>query len=106
MRPIHIVAYDEQPGCTIQSATLGPTEPNLDGTPGVTSSVYYGVELDGKTILKWANDQGYTGVVQVGMCPQARCTGVYIHKLLHYSFPALNRLLVAILLVNGHQYLE
>ncbi|KAG1665494.1 hypothetical protein FOA52_009755 [Chlamydomonas sp. UWO 241] len=64
MRPIHIVSYDEQPGCTIRSATLGPTEPSPDGTPGVTSSVYYGVDLAGVTIVKWANDQGYTGVVQ------------------------------------------
>jgi hypothetical protein len=65
MRPIHIVSYDEQPGCSIRTCVLGPAEELNEGT-GISSAVFYGVELNKSCVVKWANDQGYTGVVQVG----------------------------------------
>ncbi|GAX73042.1 hypothetical protein CEUSTIGMA_g494.t1 [Chlamydomonas eustigma] len=68
MRPIHMVSYDEQPGCKIQLCTMGPTENNADSGV-ISTTVYYGVNQvvnqNTETILKWANDQGYTGLVQV-----------------------------------------
>ena len=65
MRPIHMVSYDEQPGCKIKICTIGPTENNIES--GVVSTlVYYGVNQGEGTVLKWANDQGYVGIVQVG----------------------------------------
>lgn len=63
MRPIHIVSYDEQPGCSIRTCVLGPAEELNEGT-GISSAVFYGVELNKTCVVKWANDQGYTGVVQ------------------------------------------
>mmetsp|Transcript_30722 Transcript_30722/g.68056 ORF Transcript_30722/g.68056 Transcript_30722/m.68056 type:complete len:1411 (+) Transcript_30722:34-4266(+) len=63
MRPIHVVSYDEQPGCKIRTVVLGPTEISPDSNMTATI-VYYGVNQNNTTVLKWANDQGYTGVVQ------------------------------------------
>ena len=69
MRPIHIVSYDEQPGCSIKTCVMGLTEATEDGS-STSSMVYYGVDQNNITIVKWANDQGYTGIVQVRICSQ------------------------------------
>lgn len=69
MRPIHIVSYDEQPGCSIKTCVMGLTEATEDGS-STSSMVYYGVDQNNITIVKWANDQGYTGIVQVRICNQ------------------------------------
>ena len=72
MRPIHMVSYDEQPGCKIRICAMGPTENNAES--GVVSTlVYYGVNQESSTIIKWANDQGYVGIVQVRH-PHHTCT--------------------------------
>lgn len=68
MRPIHVVSYEEQPGCKIKLCVLGALDNNAE-TGVVSTVVYYGVNQDGKTVLKWANDQGYQGVVQVRHVP-------------------------------------
>jgi hypothetical protein len=44
--------------------TLGPCEVNPD-TGTAATTVYYGVNTEGRTVLKWANDQGFQGIVQV-----------------------------------------
>ncbi len=84
MRPIHIVSYDEQPGCSIRSCVIGFTETLPDGNISSTS-VFYGVDVDGRTVLKWANDQGYTGIVQVGFLPAKGSS----QHLTHPFFPTL-----------------
>jgi len=62
LRPIHVVSYEEQPGCKVRIVTLGPTEA-MPETGSASTTVYYGVSVEGRTILKWANDQGYQGLV-------------------------------------------
>ncbi|GFH31511.1 WD_REPEATS_REGION domain-containing protein, partial [Haematococcus lacustris] len=57
LRPIHVVSFEEQPGCRIRIITLGGTEPMAEG--GMPANiVYYGVNVEGRSVLKWANDQG------------------------------------------------
>ncbi len=73
MRPIHIVSYDEQPGCSIKTCVMGPTENNAE-SGAVTTTIYYGVNQNDATVVKWANDQGYTGIVQVSWTVQTRCS--------------------------------
>lgn len=64
MRPLHVVSYDEA-GCSIRHLVLGPVDANPE--TGVTSTVvYYCAVGPETTTIKWANDQGYTGIVQVG----------------------------------------
>jgi intraflagellar transport protein 140 len=62
MRPIHIVSFDEQPGCRIQLCVLGPSETNPE-TGAVSTTVFYGVNQNNITVLKWANDLAYSGLV-------------------------------------------
>lgn len=62
MRPIHIVSFDEQPGCRIHLCVLGPTETNPE-TGAVSTTVFYGVNQNNITVLKWANDLAYSGLV-------------------------------------------
>lgn len=52
--------------------TLGPCDVSQE-TGQHTSTVYYGVNVEGKTILKWANDQAFQGLVQVGSGVRAEC---------------------------------
>ena len=47
----------------IRQCVLGPQEHNPE--TGITSTVvYYGVEVEGRTIVKWASDQAFVGIVQ------------------------------------------
>ena len=58
------VTYDEQPGCKIFICSMGSTEESPESGGVVASTVYYGVNSGPSTVVKWANDQGYVGVVQ------------------------------------------
>lgn len=62
-----VTSRSDRPGSALplgQVVTLGPSEPNPD-TGTVATTVYYGVNTEGRTVLKWANDQGFQGIVQV-----------------------------------------
>ncbi|KAF5834048.1 WD40-repeat-containing domain protein [Dunaliella salina] len=63
MRPLHVNSYEEAPGSTIGVATMGPAPVNE--SLGTTSCVvFYGVNVQDTTVLKWANDQGQQGVME------------------------------------------
>jgi hypothetical protein len=53
--------YDLQVGAVCMGGVAAMPD---TGTPALT--VYYAVHTGGRTVVKWANDQGYQGVVQVG----------------------------------------
>ncbi|MEW5317550.1 MAG: hypothetical protein WDW38_008838 [Sanguina aurantia] len=63
MRPIHVVSYDEA-GCKIKQLVMGPTEAPADNTGLTVTTAYYTANSEGKSLIKWANDQGYSGAVQ------------------------------------------
>ncbi len=42
---------------------MGPTEHNAE--TGASTTVYFGVTNNEVSVIKWANDQGYLGIVQV-----------------------------------------
>ena len=71
MRPSHVVAFDEA-GSKVKACVLGPQEINQQ-TGITTVVVYYGCTSGGKTVIKWVNDAGYTGVVQVRLGTQVWC---------------------------------
>ena len=43
---------------------MGSTEEGPESGGVIATTVYYGVNVGPSTIVKWANDQGYVGVVQ------------------------------------------
>jgi len=66
------------PGSTISVATMGPSTVN-DSTGVVTCVIFYGVQFQGATLLKWANDQGYQGTMEVRPFGRAdTCARVFV----------------------------
>eukprot|EP00983_Pelagomonas_calceolata_P132876 1161913-Pelagomonas_calceolata.AAC.5 len=51
-------------GNTISVATMGPASVN-EATGTTSCVVFYGVNVQDTTVLKWANDQGQQGVMEV-----------------------------------------
>ena len=43
---------------------MGSTEESPESGGVEATTVYYGVNIGPSTVVKWANDQGYVGVVQ------------------------------------------
>ncbi|KAG2490014.1 hypothetical protein HYH03_011479 [Edaphochlamys debaryana] len=82
MRPIHVVAYDE-PGAVIRHSVVGLPEEMPDTNSQVVVA-FYVADGQERAVVKWCNDQGYSGIVQE--------MGEAVHSLLHY--PDRDQLLV------------
>ncbi|PNW79678.1 hypothetical protein CHLRE_08g362650v5 [Chlamydomonas reinhardtii] len=82
MRPIHVVAYDE-PGAVIRHTVVGLPEEMPDTNSQVVVA-FYVADAQERAVVKWCNDQGYSGVV-VEMSEG-------VHTLVHY--PERDQLLV------------
>ncbi|GLC64378.1 hypothetical protein PLESTF_000154800 [Pleodorina starrii] len=64
LRPIHVVAYDE-PGAVIRHIVVGLPE-DVPETNSQLVVAFYVADCTERAIVKWCNDQGYSGLVQGG----------------------------------------